>query len=102
MVSCLGDKTGISDSCGQCFATHGKFAVANCKINCLFSWCSPRCIGCLKADHPALNKCTGFTYPHLVSCKGPVEPDTSALLLEEEPAEQESEPEEEESEQVAE
>eukprot|EP00747_Dinoflagellata_sp_TGD_P026610 gnl/TRDRNA2_/TRDRNA2_132055_c1_seq1.p1 gnl/TRDRNA2_/TRDRNA2_132055_c1~~gnl/TRDRNA2_/TRDRNA2_132055_c1_seq1.p1 ORF type:complete len:199 (-),score=41.92 gnl/TRDRNA2_/TRDRNA2_132055_c1_seq1:99-695(-) len=84
MVSCVEDKIGLSESCSECFADHGAFAVASCKLPCLFSWCSARCIGCLKADHPKLNKCTGFTYPHLVGCNGPVI-DDEALMLDEVP-----------------
>merc|ERR1712187_857701 len=72
MVSCLEDKTGISNSCAECYGDHGQYGFDNCKVQCLFSWCTKGCLDCLAGHLKTLHECTGFNPGALDKCDGEV------------------------------
>merc|ERR1711904_651598 len=74
MKSCIKQKTGMSDSCAQCWGNHGQYGIDNCKLPCLLTWCNTACLSCLNKDLPNVNKCTGFQQRMLKTCDGKVMP----------------------------
>jgi len=67
-VGCLTKKAGISDSCASCFEGSGRYGVGNCKLACVYSWCSDSCVACIRTYLPTLINCIGSEPPPPSKC----------------------------------
>lgn len=70
---CLQKKVAISEECSTCYAKMAEYDFENCKLKCLFSWCSEGCMTCNKGSN--LINCIGFVDPQPKTCS------SSAALL---------------------
>merc|ERR1719313_585961 len=57
--ACLADAIPVSAPCLSCFEEQAAFAAAKCKLPCLLSWSSKRCLRC-RLDAEELSACTGL------------------------------------------
>lgn len=67
-MSCFQGKLDVSTDCAECFSNDAVFAVAECKMPCLFGWCSQMCLDCVAKNHAARAACTGIVLPTPTAC----------------------------------
>jgi len=66
---CLVKKTGVSETCADCYADDGEYGASNCKWDCSSSWCSNACFECTGDEAlAALKRCTGFEPDPVAPC----------------------------------
>jgi hypothetical protein len=65
---CLTSAVGIGNSCSECYADAADYGVANCKVACLTSWCSQKCLDCTAAAQADVATCTGFPVGDVKPC----------------------------------
>merc|ERR1711988_1884172 len=58
--SCMTTEVGISDACGDCYATTAVYGFKNCKAKCLLGWCKQGCLDCTAPAQTDLPTCTGI------------------------------------------
>lgn len=56
--ACILKTTNISDSCNTCYAKMAQYDFDNCKMQCLFNWCSVGCITCNRGYD--IKSCAGW------------------------------------------
>jgi len=64
--SCLESKVKLTKKCSQCYATMAEYDFENCKVPCLFNWCSEGCISCNHGSD--VIGCIGFVDPQPTIC----------------------------------
>merc|ERR1712050_439323 len=58
--SCMTTEVGISDACGECYATTADYGFKNCKAACLLGWCKEGCLSCTAPAQVDLPACSGI------------------------------------------
>merc|ERR1712224_1185827 len=64
--SCLESKVKLTKKCSQCYAKMAEYDFQNCKVQCLFNWCSEGCISCNHGSD--VIGCIGFVDPQPTIC----------------------------------
>lgn len=85
--TCLAKDVKLTPKCSNCYAKMAEYDFQNCKVQCLFNWCSEGCItcnhgsdviGCIGFVDPQPTICTTASaelfqrYPNMISCFGVV------------------------------
>jgi hypothetical protein len=68
MRKCLASKVTMTDKCAKCYTTMAEYDFNNCKVQCLFNWCSAGCITCNRGSD--VIGCIGFVDPQPIPCSG--------------------------------
>merc|ERR1711998_215788 len=64
--SCLADKVKLTHACSSCYSKMAEYDFENCKVQCLFNWCSEGCISCNHGSD--VIGCIGFVDPQPTIC----------------------------------
>lgn len=64
--ACLAQKVTITPKCSSCYAKMAEYDFNNCKVQCLFNWCSEGCITCNHGSN--VIGCIGFVDPQPTYC----------------------------------
>jgi hypothetical protein len=67
---CFQQRLNLSSSCSDCFWTASQYAFQNCKMACIKSWCTSKCLECTKPSFAGIATCAGTPGPATVKCDG--------------------------------
>lgn len=68
--TCLMQKVNISAGCSYCWWGSGQYGFDHCKLQCLGSWCSKKCLDCVSPALPGIVACAGISGPGPTKCDG--------------------------------